>query len=63
MVGTTKKVNEMTGDEYFIYKVQLLAVKYGIEVEIDPVHRTVNFLTKDENLIHAVLAELSNLFE
>jgi len=57
-----KAPQEMDADEYFVYRVQLLALKYNVEVEIDWEKRTVNFQTDDEILQNTIAFELKEEF-
>ena len=53
---------ELTPDEYFVQRVQLIAAKYNVEVEIDWKRRTVDFQTEDEALQNAIAFELDEYF-
>ena len=56
------KGKNMTPEQDFILKVQLLAQKYGVTVDIDFKNKTVNFLTDDQSLQMNLAWELDRLF-
>jgi hypothetical protein len=63
MVWVAKPPKRMTADEYFIHVVQLVSLRYNVEVTINTSKRFVEFHTNDEMLIRTIHEEIEEAIE